>query len=85
MADSATIRMYGAEWCGDCRRTSKQLTDLGVAFDYIDLVAQPDQVDVAKEIAGRANIPVVVYPDGSHHVEPSNKEVEAKLRELSLI
>jgi hypothetical protein len=27
----------------------------------------------------------VVYPDGSHHVEPSNADVEAKLRELSLI
>ena len=28
---------------------------------------------------------VVVYPDASHHVEPSNADVEAKLRELSLI
>ena len=41
--------------------------------------------DVAKEISGRTNIPVVVYPDSSHHVEPSNADVEAKLRELSLI
>ena len=72
---SDTIRMYGAEWCGDCRRTSKQLNDLGVAYDYIDLEAQPDQVEVAAGIAGRKNIPVVVYPDGTHHVEPSNRDV----------
>jgi len=26
-----------------------------------------------------------VYPDSSHHVEPSNADVEAKLRELSLL
>jgi len=26
-----------------------------------------------------------VYPDASHQVEPSNADVEAKLRELSLI
>lgn len=83
MSDS--IRVYGAEWCGDCRRTSKQLNNLGVEYEYIDLVAQPDQVDVAKEIAGRKNIPVVVYPDGSHHVEPSNRDVETKLRELGII
>lgn len=82
---SDTIRMYGAEWCGDCRRTSKQLNDLGVAYDYIDLVAQPDQVEVAAEIAGRKNIPVVVYPDGTHHVEPSNRDVSDKLTELGII
>jgi len=28
---------------------------------------------------------VVLYPDSSHHVEPSNADVESKLRELSLI
>ncbi len=28
---------------------------------------------------------MVVYPDASHHVEPSNADVEAKLRELALI
>lgn len=82
---SDTIRMYGAEWCGDCRRTSKQLNDLGVAYDYIDLVAQPDQVEVAAGIAGRKNIPVVVYPDGTHHVEPSNRDVSTKLQELGII
>ncbi|MBR7504103.1 glutaredoxin family protein, partial [Mycobacterium tuberculosis] len=63
-----TITMYGAEWCGDCRRTKKQLTELGVDFDYIDLVVEPEKADEAKEISGRTNIPVVVYPDGSHQV-----------------
>ena len=80
-----TITMYGAEWCGDCRRTKKQLTELGVEFDYIDLVVEPEKADEAKEISGRTNIPVVVYPDSTHHVEPSNADVEAKLRELHLI
>lgn len=77
--------MFGAQWCGDCRRTKKQLDDLGIQYTYIDLVAEPAAADVAKEISGRTNIPVVVYPDSSHHVEPSNADVEAKLRELSLI
>ena len=81
----STIKMFGADWCRDCRRTKKQLDELGVAYEYIDLVADPTAADVAKEISGRTNIPVVVYPDASHHVEPSNADVEAKLRQLSLI
>ena len=69
---SDTITMFGADWCRDCIRTKTQLDELGVA-------------DIAKDISGRTNIPVVVYPDASHHVEPSNADVESKLRELSII
>ena len=36
-------------------------------------------------IRTKKQLDVVVYPDASHHVEPSNADVEAKLRELSLI
>jgi thiol-disulfide isomerase/thioredoxin len=28
-----TVKVYGADWCGDCRRTKRQLEDLGVAFE----------------------------------------------------
>lgn len=80
-----TITMFGADWCRDCIRTKKQLDELGIAYTYVDLVADPAAADVAREISGRTNIPVVVYPDASHHVEPSNADVEAKLRELALI
>lgn len=80
-----TLTMFGAGWCRDCVRTKKQLDDLGVEYTYVDLEADPAAADVAKEISGRTNIPVVVYPDSSHHVEPSNADVESKLRELSLI
>lgn len=80
-----SLTMFGADWCRDCIRTKKQLDELGVSYTYVDLVADPAAADVAREISGRTNIPVVVYPDASHHVEPSNADVEAKLRELSLI
>lgn len=80
-----TLTMFGADWCRDCRRTKAQLDSLGVAYTYVDLEADPSAADVAREISGRTNIPVVVYPDATHHVEPRNEDVEAKLRELSLI
>lgn len=85
MTSSSALTVFGADWCRDCLRTKKQLADLGVSFDYIDVHADAGAAEVARAISGRTNIPVVVYPDGSHHVEPSNADVEAKLRELSLV
>lgn len=77
--------MFGAEWCRDCRRTKAQLDELGIDYVYVDLEEDPSAAEVAREISGRTNIPVVVYPDASHHVEPSNADVETKLRALALI
>ena len=73
------ITMYGAEWCSDCRRAKMVLDASGVAYDYVDLEAVPDGADRAFAISGRTNIPVIAFADGSHLVEPSNAELEAKL------
>ncbi|HQX36454.1 MAG TPA: glutaredoxin domain-containing protein [Microbacteriaceae bacterium] len=82
---STGITLFGAEWCSDCRRTKKQLDGLGIDYTYVDLVAEPNAIEVAREISGRTQIPVVLYPDATHQVEPSNLDVEAKLRALELI
>lgn len=82
---SDTLTMYGADWCRDCRRTKAQLDDLGIGYDYVDVEESAANAEAARSISGRVNIPVVVYPDGSHQVEPSNQQVEAKLRELALL
>ena len=79
------IHMYGADWCGDCRRTKSQLNDLGVIFEFLDVDADPEHKARAIDISGKPNIPVVVFPDETHQVEPSNTELESKLRELNLI
>ena len=82
---SETITVFGAEWCGDCRRTKRQLDGLGIDYTYVDLAAEPAAAEVAREISGRTSIPVVLYPAATHHVEPSNADVESKLRELALL
>lgn len=79
------IKVFGADWCRDCLRTKAQLNELEVDYTYVDLVAEPEAAETAHEISGRTNIPVVLYPDGSHQVEPTNPEVETKLRELGII
>jgi mycoredoxin len=79
---SDTITMYGADWCGDCRRSKKLLDAMGVDYKYIDVEAIETAADEARAISGRTNIPVVVFPDGTHFTEPSDAELRAKVEAL---
>ena len=74
------IVMYGADWCGDCRRAKAYLDERGVPYRYVDVAADPSMMDVVSRYNGGAtNIPVIVFPDGSHLTEPSNDTLATKL------
>jgi mycoredoxin len=77
------ITMYGAEWCGDCRRAKRVLDELGVSWDYVDLETDLTAADRAHAISGRTNIPVIVFADGSHLVEPTDDELRQKVTALT--
>lgn len=82
----AEIKVYGADWCGDCRRSKRTLESLGVAYDYIDAEARPEAIEVIREYnGGEQRIPVIVFPDGSHLTEPSDEDLAAKLSEAGLL
>lgn len=74
------VTMFGADWCRDCIRSKALLDKLGADYDYIDLEAQPEQAERAQAISGRTNIPVIVFPNGTHLVEPTDPELEAALK-----
>ncbi|MBK0419572.1 NrdH-redoxin [Leucobacter sp. CSA1] len=76
--------IFGADWCGDCRRAKLVFDRAGAPYRYVDLVADPAAAEVAKDISGRSNIPVILYSDGSHQVEPSNADMARKIGELGL-
>lgn len=82
---TSTLTVYGAEWCKDCRRTNALLARLSVAYNHVDLEAEPDQADVARELAGIQRIPVVHFGDGTVLVEPSDADLEAALRAHGLV
>ena len=75
----ATITMYGANWCSDCRRSKALLDGLGTDYEYVDIEKELDGAARALAISGRTSIPVVVFPDGSFQVEPSDAELREKL------
>jgi glutaredoxin-like protein len=80
------ITMYGAQWCGDCRRSQRLLNELGVEYSYINIEEVPGAADKVVEISGGAqSIPVVMFSDGSHLTEPSDPDLRKKLESLGLI
>jgi len=78
--------MYGADWCGDCRRSERLLNELNVEYTKIDTDADVTAADKVIEINGRAkSIPVIVFSDGTHLTEPSDNDLKAKLQSLGII
>lgn len=82
----AEITMYGADWCGDCRRSKRLLEELDVQVNHIDVEADESAAAKVQEINGGAkSIPVLVFADGTHLTEPSDNDLKAKLTSLGII
>ena len=80
------IVMYGAEWCGDCRRSKRFLDSNNVAFEYINVDEDAAAADKVLEInGGMKSIPVIVFEDGTHLTEPSDIDLKAKLEALKVL
>jgi len=66
------ITMYGAEWCGDCRRSKKFLDANNVKYNYIDVEADASASDKVIEINGGMT-------------EPSDAALKEKLEALKVL
>jgi glutaredoxin-like protein len=80
------VTMYGAAWCGDCRRSKRFMEENNVAFNYIDV--EKDLTAAAKVVeinGGAQSIPVIVFEDGTHLTEPSDNDLKAKLEALAIL
>ena len=81
----AEIEFYGADWCGDCRRSKSLLETLGVEYEMHDVEQSKENSEKAQEISGRTNIPVIRFKDGTHLVEPSDAILHAELKVRGII
>ncbi len=74
------IKLYGADWCSDCKRSKKFLGEQRIRYEYINIEHdQEGQAFVQKVQHGGMSIPTIVFDDGSVLIEPSNAELAAKL------
>jgi mycoredoxin len=82
----ADITMYGADWCGDCRRSKRVFEELDIQVNHIDVDADLSAAEKVIEINGGAkSIPVIVFSDGTYLTEPSDNDLKAKLSALGII
>lgn len=76
----AAIRMYGANWCPDCRRAKAFFGEQRIHYDYIDVELHPEALaDVERINHGNRSIPTIIFPDGSILVEPDTTALAQKL------
>jgi mycoredoxin len=83
MSGTGEIVMYGADWCGDCRRAQRLLDDRGVPYRYVDVEDDDEAREESRRIGNSTKIPVIVMPDGSVLVEPTDPELAAKLDQVA--
>lgn len=85
MSDQPTVNVYGADWCGDCKRAKTALTQYGVAFIWHDIETEEGAEEKAIEISNQKHIPVVTFADNTFMVEPSATQIKAKLESLGIL
>ena len=77
------ITMYGADWCGDTRRSKRLLDRLGMPYAFVD-VDQDAAASAwaANQNGGRRRIPTIALsPRGPVLVEPSDDDLSTALRD----
>ena len=80
------IDFYTTDWCGDCVRSKALLKKLNVAFNEINVDLNEDANEYIKALqVNQRRIPTIVFEDESFLVEPSDVELENKLKELNFI
>jgi thioredoxin reductase (NADPH) len=79
-ADEPVMTVYGAPWCPHCKRVKKFLAAHRVRYATIDVDTDPEAVGRLKELQdGGQIIPTVIYPDGTHEVNPSNDALARRI------
>ena len=72
------VTVYGADWCGDCRRAKRFLDATSTPYRYVDLEVDGAAQQLVDDAGYRA-IPIIVTPAGDILIEPSNDQLAAAL------
>ena len=72
------LTVYGADWCGDCRRAKRYLEATGIPYRYVDLERDPAAQQLVDDAGIRA-IPVIVTPKGQVLIDPGLDELASSV------
>ena len=83
---NSKISFYSTDWCSDCFRSKALLKKHNVSFTEINVDKDLEANEYIKVLQNQQRrIPTIVFEDGSFLVEPSDPELEQKLKDLNLI
>lgn len=79
------VTVYGADWCGDTRRTLRHLDQSGVDYDYVDIDDnEAGERKVIEFNRGKRRIPLVeIAREGGDRESlsvPTDSELESALK-----
>jgi thioredoxin reductase (NADPH) len=79
-ADEPALTVYGAPWCPHCRRVKKFLAAHRVRYAFVNTDTDTEAIGRLKELQdGGQIIPTVIYPDGTHEVNPSDETLARRI------
>ena len=82
---NSKISFYSTDWCGDCFRSKALLKKHNVSFTEINVDKDLEANEFIKVLQNQQRrIPTIVFEDGSFLVEPSDPELEQKLKNASV-
>lgn len=81
------ITFYGADWCGDSRRSQALLDRLSLPYVFVDVDEDPTaSAWAARQNAGQRRTPTIAFgTNGPVLIEPSDPELTAALRAAGLL
>src|ERR687884_647284 len=75
-----SLTVYGAPWCGDCKRAKKFLGEQRIHYTWVDVEQDIEGLAFVEQVNdGKRIIPTIVFDDKSILVEPSNADLALKL------
>ena len=79
------VKVYGADWCGDTRRTREYLDGLGVQYQYVNIEQDEAAAEwVRGQNGGKERKPTLDL-SGQILSTPTDRELVSALRELGLM
>lgn len=74
------VIVYTTRLCEDCDRAKQFLERHHILYEDIDIVSNYDAQKVVERVTGGEHVtPVLLFPDGSTLVEPTDHELAAHL------
>ena len=78
-----SFTIYSTSWCGPCKRLKRQLAELDITYQEIDIEQSPEAAALVESLNnGDQMVPTLVFSDGTSMTNPSVIQVKEKLSTL---